>query len=114
MGCVAIPVVISGQFRENQSYSGTIGAKTDFRCPSGTQVTMEKTSVNFGTSKTQRNTFGFDQYISYMAIGSGQAVQANCLTTFCIYLFASYHHFCTWFNWNLNYRSLPCPSVVVF
>ena len=41
MGGVATPVVISGQsklFRDNQSYSGTIWAKADFRDPSGTQV----------------------------------------------------------------------------
>ena len=41
MGGVATPVVISEQsklFRDNQSYSGTIWAKADFRDPSGTQV----------------------------------------------------------------------------
>ena len=39
MGGVATLVVISGQsklFRDNQSYSGTIWAKADFRDPSGT------------------------------------------------------------------------------
>ena len=42
MGGVATPVVISGQsklFRDNQSYSGTIWAKADFR----------DTSKKFGT-----------------------------------------------------------------
>ena len=37
MGGVAIPVV-RDNFGKNQSYSGTIGTKTDFRDPSGTQV----------------------------------------------------------------------------
>ena len=54
MGGVATPVVISGQsklFRDNQSYSGTIWAKADFRDPSGTQVR------NLGLSRRFRDSW---------------------------------------------------------
>ena len=44
------PVVISGSFRENQSYSGTIWAKADFRDPSRTQVRIPGLSRRFRDS----------------------------------------------------------------
>ena len=53
MGGVATPVKISGQsklFRDNQSYSGTIWAKADFRDPSGTQVKYSGLSRRFRDS----------------------------------------------------------------
>ena len=53
MGGVATPVIISGQsklFRDNQSYSGTIWAKADFRDPSETQVKNSGLSRRFRDS----------------------------------------------------------------
>ena len=70
MGGVAIPVVISGQFRENQSYSGTIGAKTDFHDPSGTHLRNPGLSRRFRDSwQLMSRPYLFD----YMFLGfSGQ------------------------------------------
>ena len=94
---MATPVVISGQsklFRDNQSFSGTIWAKADFRDPSGTQVR------NSGLSRRFRDSWQLCTFLCRLWTDLAWELKLEGLSAFLSYFLL---YFVRRFFWDSNF-----------